>query len=153
MVTMGSIFLVSLNPVVKDWVFANPAMLWVAMILSLALVITFSCLNLQKEGSNIHYVILGLFTLCECYLLAFISATYQTASVVQAIVITAAIVISLTLYVMTSDRDFSGMGSALFCCLMVSLPFLSDSLYLCVYGCVSLFPIFFLAVLSSLLFV
>merc|ERR1719230_2211028 len=69
--------------------------------------------------------ILGGFTLCEAYTVGVICALYQANGmgmiVLQALMLTASIFISLTAYTLTTKKDFSFLGAGLFAGLMVLL--------------------------------
>merc|ERR1739844_775890 len=76
----------------------NPALLWVALVFS---------------------IILGLFTLCEGWLIGAICSTYEVTGVLIAVGMTAGVVFALTLFAMQTKVDFTARGGALLCVLVV----------------------------------
>ncbi len=61
-----------------------------------------------------NYVLLGIFTACESYCLGLICQQYSPELVMMALVATLAVVLSLTVYAMTTKKDFTMMGGAFF---------------------------------------
>lgn len=61
-----------------------------------------------------NYICLGVFTLCEAYLVAFTASVYEPSIVLTAACMTAGAVIGLTYYAWTTKTDFTVMGGACF---------------------------------------
>ena len=76
-----------------------------------------------KDKHPVNLYLLSLFTVCEAYTVGVVCAVYQQQGygmiVLQALLLTAAIFISLTSYVFVTKKDFSWMGGALYMGLMV----------------------------------
>ena len=66
-----------------------------------------------------NFILLGLFTLFESFTIGTIVSFFDKILVVQAVVITAVIVLGLTMYTFQTKRDFSAMGASLFAFLCV----------------------------------
>ena len=68
-------------------------------------------------------ILLGGFTLCMSYTVGVVCAVYQASGqgiiVLQALLLTAAVFLSLTTYAHVTKKDFSWMGGALFAGLMI----------------------------------
>lgn len=64
-----------------------------------------------------NLILLGVFTLFESFMIGAIVSRYDTILVIQALIITAVVVIGLTLYTFQTKRDFSNMGAALYAAL------------------------------------
>lgn len=60
-----------------------------------------------------NYILLSIFTFCISYLVAFVTTAYDPATVIMAAVMTAGIVVSLTIYAMTTKTDFTVLGGFL----------------------------------------
>jgi len=90
--------------------------------LALLYVVLVACLGV--DGLCGRYL-LAAFTLCESYTIGVICAIYQENNagiiVFQAFVLTAAIFIALTTYVLVTKKDFSFLGAGLFSVLIVLL--------------------------------
>jgi len=105
-VTMGFIgffFIPSVATFSKE----NPALLWVALAFSIR----------RKSPHNL--IFLGLFTLCEGWLIGAICSTYEVNEVLIAVGMTAGVVFALTLFAMQTKIDFTAWGGALLCVLVV----------------------------------
>ena len=66
-----------------------------------------------------NYILLLIFTLCESFLVAAVCVFTTPKIVFMATVFTLALCISLTIYAMTTDEDFTICGGLLFVCLIV----------------------------------
>lgn len=66
-----------------------------------------------------NFALLGLFTLFESFTIGTIVSFFDKLLVIQAIIITAVIVVGLTLYTFQTKRDFSAMGASLYAILCV----------------------------------
>jgi len=119
LVTFGFILVGSLNSGVKSFLQTHAIILWVALGLSIVFIIALACVPAVRLNYPTNMIILFCFTILESYILAAISSLYETTSVIQAIAITIAITIGLTLYTFQSKRDFSVMGGGLYVVLMV----------------------------------
>jgi len=103
-------------PALKVFVIINPGIVWVAFAMTIVFMCVISC-NPQLARTFPHnYYLLGGFTLCEGLLLGCI-LVHQTGVLVAA-VITAVIVIALTIFAVFTDIDFTGMSPYLLCALI-----------------------------------
>jgi len=103
-----------------------------SMVLAIILVCTLFCVpSLAKKVPTNYYLMLA-FTITEAYSIAFCCAVVNDAkTVLAAMAITAAIVISLTLYAMKSKRDFTVLGGMMF---VVSACFLMFGMFTIFWG-------------------
>lgn len=62
----------------------------------------------------INYILLGVFTITESYLVSAVTTFYTPLSVAYASCLTAAIVVGLTIYAFKTTTDFTYMGGMLF---------------------------------------
>lgn len=65
-----------------------------------------------------NYAILLAFTICESLPVGLICCAYQAQSVLLAFGVTMGIFLGLTIFACTTDRDFTGCGGMLLCCLL-----------------------------------
>jgi FtsH-binding integral membrane protein len=101
---------------VKNFMLTNLTPFWVALGLSLAILLPLICFKSLARTVPINYILLFAWTLCEGYMLAVCCATYDPKVVMLAGLMTAAVTISLTIYAMTTKVDFTFLGGLLFCC-------------------------------------
>jgi len=98
----------------REYVLHTPSMFYAAMFLPLGFIMALYCYK-NKHPHNMY--ILGGFTLCEAYTVGVICAMYQANGmgliVLQALMLTAAIFISLSAYTLTSKKDFTFLGAGL----------------------------------------
>ncbi|CAG8465850.1 4436_t:CDS:10 [Ambispora leptoticha] len=120
----GALFMY--NEGVKDWVQENQWLMWVSMGGSF---VSLFALYWKSRSYPTNYVLLGVFTFCESYMIGAALTVFEKAMVLQALIITFGIFAGLTLFTMQSKYDFSGMG-----------PFLLGGLLLFIFiGLVQLF--------------
>jgi len=109
--TVGVAVLFCFSRGISDFVLATPQLFILALVLSFACLIGLFCFK-QKHPYNM--VLLGVFTLCESFLVGLICAMYYRQGsgelVLQAFGITLAIFVGLTAYTYYSDKDFSFLG-------------------------------------------
>jgi len=103
--------------------FINLPLVIIAIVGSLVTVIMLSCSrNLARQTPN-NYIILGVFTVCESYLVAFISAQYSPEIVITAIGLTTLVCVGLTAYACTTKTDFTFLGAFLVVTLLLLIMF------------------------------
>eukprot|EP00744_Colponema_vietnamica_P000296 GILI01000532.1.p2 GENE.GILI01000532.1~~GILI01000532.1.p2 ORF type:complete len:258 (-),score=85.08 GILI01000532.1:154-903(-) len=91
-----------------------PGFMWAALAVSLVCIIALSCCPGVARQYPTNYILLGIFTLAESYLVGAVSATYNTKIVLLAFASTVAVVGGLSLYAWTTKTDFTLMGGILF---------------------------------------
>lgn len=115
LVTVAVSCLFAFNRGISDFVLATPQLFTVALILSFACLIGLFCFK-QKHPMNL--ILLGVFTLCQSFLVGLICTIYYRQGagelVLQAFGITLAIFVGLTAYTLYSDKDFSFLGGFCF---------------------------------------
>ncbi|CAB4009850.1 lifeguard 1-like [Paramuricea clavata] len=79
------------------------------------------CFCRRKFPHNI--ILLGLFTLCEGFLLGAAASTYDADAVLIAAGITTAVVLAITLFSFQTKYDFTMMGGMLFVALIILILF------------------------------
>ena len=85
-----------------------------AAVLSVILMLTITCCTKVARSVPINYVILGIFTLCESYLVSYCCVMTDPKLVVMAALMTLGVTIALTIYAVTTTTDITYMGGALF---------------------------------------
>jgi len=104
----------------RQFVLTTPSMFYMAMFAPMALIFALMC---YKDQHPTNMYLLSAFTLCETYTVGVICAMYYENGagmiVLQALMLTAAVFISLTVYTLTTKKDFSFLGAGLFAGLII----------------------------------
>ncbi len=88
-------------------------LLYFFLLMTIVLPILLICFESMKKVPN-NYIVLGLFTISESYIVGAICGMADPKLVFMAAFMTFALVISLTLYAMTTKTDFTMSGGILF---------------------------------------
>lgn len=123
LVMFGGVLLFTENSAVKQYVQENPATLWIAYVLMIALMCTLVCCDGPRRKVPMNYILLGAFTLCATYLTGVVSSFYETNVVLLAMVMTLGCVIGLTLFAFQTKIDFTMYGGAIFAAFVVLMLF------------------------------
>eukprot|EP01026_Neomeris_dumetosa_P008586 TRINITY_DN12765_c0_g1_i5.p2 TRINITY_DN12765_c0_g1~~TRINITY_DN12765_c0_g1_i5.p2 ORF type:complete len:238 (+),score=14.19 TRINITY_DN12765_c0_g1_i5:155-868(+) len=108
---VGAVF-VLVEPV-KDYVSVNMWPMYLALGITIVLVIVMVCVESARRTHPTNLILLFAFTLAESYLVGAISASVQAEYVLCAFGITAVIVVSLTIYASQTKYDFTTCGGLL----------------------------------------
>ena len=86
--------------------------------MNLVTCIGIACYRKIAKKVPTNYIFLFLFTISESYLVSLIASMYNPEVVLSAAILTVGITLSLTIYAITTKRDFTMMDGALFIVLM-----------------------------------
>lgn len=104
----------------QQWLSQQVWLFQVALWGSLAIILAMSCCCQEKARKfPMNYVMLFGFTVFEAVVIGFITARYETTSVMLAGGATAAAFLGLTLYACFTKTDFTGIGPYVFVALIV----------------------------------
>jgi FtsH-binding integral membrane protein len=108
----------------------NPSLMWFFLILSILSLIVLTCVPgfVRKVPSN--YIVTGVFTIGEGYLVSLLCSVSEPRLVFMAASMTFGMTAALTVYACTTKTDFTVYNSALFlgvCCLFLLGTFLAFS--------------------------
>ncbi|ORX88322.1 UPF0005-domain-containing protein, partial [Basidiobolus meristosporus CBS 931.73] len=98
------------NDQARHWVQTNQ---WAAIASLFGTVAAMFALFWKRHSTPLNLYLLGVFTLLEAYSVGTIVTFYSARVILQALIITFALFIGLTLFTLQSKYDFSGMGSIL----------------------------------------
>jgi len=116
---MGSSFFMFHAPT-RYWVLSSPGMLMTASFAPFGFLMALFC---YKDKHPLNMALLGGFTLCMAYTVGVVCAMYYENHlglvVLQALILTAAVFVSLTSYVFVTGKDFSFLGAGLFSALFI----------------------------------
>jgi len=106
------------TPPIKEFIHTNDWMMFVAMFSSIGLIIA---LHIKRKETPTNFILLAAFTVVEAYTVGVIVTYYSQAIVLQALLLTLAVLVGLTLYTFQTKRDYSAMHSGLFAGLCILL--------------------------------
>ncbi len=96
----------------------NPGFL---LLMFLATMVSLLAVYAKRLEYPTNFALLALFTLFESFTIGTIVSFFDKILVIQAVILTAVIVVGLTMYTFQTKRDFSFMGAGLFAFLCVLL--------------------------------
>ena len=101
----------------------NTAIFFLCLVVSLITSITLICFRSIARSTPLNYILLGVFTLCESYLVSFICGVTNPNIVLMAAAMTCGVVLALTYYAYTTKTDFTVLGGLFFVIGIVMLLF------------------------------
>ncbi|KAK2724907.1 protein lifeguard 1-like isoform X4 [Artemia franciscana] len=119
LVSLGFISLFVYNEGVRQWTLRNSYLVWVAFAIVMVTMLTLACCDGMRRKFPWNFILLGLFTVAESFMLGTVSATYKADEVVLAVGICAAVCLALTIFAMQTKVDFTALGGILLCCTVV----------------------------------
>ena len=124
-ITLCFIFL-SFSDTVRESLIIDSPIHSILLVLSLIVVVTilimFMCCRSTARKSPINYILLFTFTLCMSYYCLVLCAYFETKLVLEALVLTMAATIGLTVYAFKTTTDYTYCGFFLFAFLFL-IPF------------------------------
>ena len=96
---------------------------WAALIATIVVMIVIAYCNNVRRSFPLNVIMLGLFTICESYLLGAVSAHYEVEAVLMAIGIVAVVTLCITLFVFQTKYVFTMCSGFLFVALIVLICF------------------------------
>jgi FtsH-binding integral membrane protein len=96
----------------------NPGFL---LLIFLATMVSLGAVYMKRLEYPMNFALLAVFTFFESLTIGTLVSFFDKILVVQALIITAVVVVGLTAYTFQTKRDFSAMGAGLFACLFVLL--------------------------------
>ncbi|CAL4118857.1 unnamed protein product [Meganyctiphanes norvegica] len=122
-VTFGMVAAFTLSPDVKNFAAQNQALFWVALVGTLVCIIALSCCGNLRRKTPHNFIFLGIFTICEGFLLGCTSARYTPFEILLAVGICIFITLALTLFAFQTKIDFTMCGGFLLCTLIILIIF------------------------------
>lgn len=141
--TAGFVLLACFSDAYKEFLITH---IWIVIVCSVVSIVIFYAMIYIRSFTRkvpLNFIVLGLFTLCESVMVSSITMKYDNKVVGIAAVLTAAMVIALTIYACTTKTDFTVCGGALFVCGVVVIIasfigfFIRDRVYQLILSCVS----------------
>ena len=91
---------------------------WVCLVVNIVLLYVLVYVRSASRKVPLNFGLLSVFTLTEAYMVSCVTSVYDPTTVFIAAVLTAAIVVALTIYACTTKTDFTVCGGLLFTALM-----------------------------------
>lgn len=123
LVTIAIMCIFMFIPGVKEFSYAHSWLMIVAMVMTFVLLIVLACCPNVRRSYPTNFILLGLFTLLEAFMLGVVSSHYDTDAVLMAAGITAVVSLGLTIFAFQTRWDFTMMGGILFVFLIVLICF------------------------------
>ncbi|CAG0914461.1 unnamed protein product [Notodromas monacha] len=101
----------------------HPELYIIALVMLFACMIALACCEGVRRKSPHNFIVLGIFTLLEGFMLGTVTAHFQKDEVLMAVGITTVVCLGLTMFAFQTKYDFTGWGAGLFVCLLVLLVF------------------------------
>jgi hypothetical protein len=117
-VTFGAAIMMSTNSHVKAYCTGNMWPFYLSIPMVIASLIGLSCCGDLHRKFPHNYGLLAVFTIGESYMVGMATLSYETTTVLQAILITGVLTTALVLYAFQTKYDFSTMGGVLLCSLV-----------------------------------
>lgn len=105
----------------RDFFRRNTGLLFVALTVYIITLYALGCYRSVARAVPTNYILLTLFTGSMSYMVASITSFYEPEVVLAAAVLTAAVVVGLTIYAVTTKTDFTYCGGAMWAFFFVVL--------------------------------
>lgn len=122
-VTLGFIAWFLYHEPTRRFVHNNIWLFFLALVVTFVAMITLACCGEVRRRAPTNYILLGIFTLAEAFLLGVTSAAYEAVEVLMAVGITAAVCLALTLFAFQTKYDFTMCGGFLLVSVVILLIF------------------------------
>jgi protein lifeguard len=113
-ITAAAVGYSALSPGFLAFAKAHMYLYVLAFVVSLITLYSLVCYPELARSVPTNYILLFLFTIAESYLVANMTMLFTPKSVLLAALLTAAIVLALTIYAFKTDTDFTYAGGSLF---------------------------------------
>lgn len=104
---------------VRHFLHANPWVCFIALVLSITLLLVLACSETARRRHPTNLLLLGAFTLAQGCLMGTVSATYATNAPIVGVLITAAVSLALIVYALQTSVDFMASGGMLYSAVVV----------------------------------
>jgi FtsH-binding integral membrane protein len=118
LLTAAFVALSTFNMAYVSFIRQNMWLFWVCLVVNIVLLYVLVYVRAASRRVPLNFGLLGLFTLTEAYMVSCITSVYDPLTVFIAAVLTASIVVALTIYACTTKTDFTVCGGLLFTALM-----------------------------------
>ena len=99
-------------------IFHNTAFMWIVIVIYFGTFCALICCNLHRSVPT-NYILLGVFTIAVSCMVASISTRYAPMIVIEATLLTAAVVVGITVYAFVSKTDYTMCGPLCYIFMMI----------------------------------
>jgi len=107
----------------KTYSYNNVWLFYVALVMTFVCIIALACCPGVRRTFPMNIIFLGIFTICEGFVLGVVASRYNTDTVLIAAGICAVVVLSLTIFAFQTKIDFTMCGGFLFVTIIVLMCF------------------------------
>lgn len=118
-VTLGFIAWFLFHEPTKRYVQNNPALWIISFVVMFVTLIAITCCGEVRRKSPMNFILLGLFTLAESFMLGCTASRFNSQEVILAVGITAGVCLALTLFAFQTKWDFTTCSGFLFVAVIV----------------------------------
>lgn len=129
-ITFGAALLMSTNESVRYYCMHNMWPFYLSIPLVFGSLVGLACCGDLHRTFPHNYILLGVFTVAESYMVGTATMAYDTSTVLQAIIITGVLTAGLVLYAFQTKYDFTTQGGVLFCALITLICFSFIAIFL-----------------------
>ncbi|XP_044737278.1 protein lifeguard 1-like isoform X5 [Chrysoperla carnea] len=119
LISVGFIAFMLYHAPTRTFVQNNPFLLIIAIIALIITIIALACCGEVRRKAPANFILLGVFTVAESFMLGVTCSLYNSEAVLMAVGLTAVICIALTLFAFQTKWDFTVMGGGLFVAVIV----------------------------------
>jgi len=113
-ITFGIVLAFSLSDGMKGFAKGNPSLVWLGFIVTfMSLIFLMCCGDLRRKFPH-NFILLGIFTVAESFMLGITTAHFDTQAVLIAIGVTAIVCAALTAFAFQTKIDFTVYSGAAF---------------------------------------
>ena len=118
------LFVVASQTFLKSWITPQPgvqataamALFYLATIGAIVTMLLVGCFTSLARTVPTNYILLGIFTICESYTVCVLTAFFPPTDVILAAFLTLSLTVALTVYAITTKKDFTVCGGVLCIC-------------------------------------
>lgn len=118
-VTLGFIAWFLFHEPTKRFVQNNPALWIISLVVMFVTLIAITCCEGVRRKSPMNFILLGLFTLAESFMLGCMASRFNSQEVILAVGVTAGVCLALTLFAFQTKWDFTTCTGFLFVAVVV----------------------------------
>jgi len=122
-ITFGAAIGISQSEGLRTYLQTNTWPFWISIPALIGSMVGLLCCGDMHRRFPQNYILLGIFTVAESYMVGTATLMYDTETVLQAVGITAVTTMALVAYAFQTKRDFTTMGGALLSALMALIGF------------------------------
>lgn len=119
LITGGIIATLMFYQPVREYCMYNVWPFYTCLGVTIVSIIVLACCESVRRKAPMNFIILGLFTLCEGFLLGIVASRYDTEAVLIAVGITCGVTFALTVFAFQTKIDFTMCGGGLFAVLII----------------------------------